>query len=70
MLVHPGLSVRFELGSYTVVYQHNLEEFSSKVVNGFHQLLLVLNENIAHLLARANGQHFAISPLVSSQNNI
>ena len=51
MLVHPGLSARFELGSYTVVYQHNLEEFSSKVVSGFHQLLLVLNENIAHLLA-------------------
>ena len=51
MLVHPGLSARFELGSYPVVYQHNLEEFPSKVVNGFHQLLLVLNENIAHLLA-------------------
>ena len=51
MLVHPGLSARFELGSYTVVYQHNLEEFPSKAVNGFHQLLLVLNENIAHLLA-------------------
>ena len=70
MLVHPGLSARFELGSYTVVYQHNLEEFPSKVVNGFHQLLLVLNENIAHLLAWANGQHFVMLPLVSSQNNI
>ena len=51
MLVHPGLSARFELGSYTVVYQHNLEEFPIKVVNSFRQLLLVLNENIAHLLA-------------------
>ena len=51
MLVHPGLSVRFELGSYTIVYQHNLKEFPIKAVNGFPQLLLLLNENIVHLLA-------------------
>ena len=70
MLVHAGLSVRFELGSYTTVYQHNLKEFPIRVVDGFHQLLLVLNENIVHLLAWANGQHFAMLPLVSSQNNI
>ena len=50
MLVHPGLSARFELGSYTIVYQHNLKEFPIKVVNGFHQLLLMLNENIVYLL--------------------